>query len=62
MLFFWVSICQLLGLEPQDVYRLYGQKLGINHARQDQDRTQAQHAAHEKRRTGKCSERVANSE
>ncbi len=37
----------VLGLEPQDVYRLYGQKLGINHARQDQDRTQAQHAAHE---------------
>jgi hypothetical protein len=47
MLFFWVSICQLLGLEPQDVYRLYSQKLGINHARQDQDRTQAQHAQHE---------------
>jgi len=47
MLFFWVSICQLLGLEPGDVYRLYAQKLGINHARQDQDRTQAQHAQHE---------------
>jgi hypothetical protein len=47
MLFFWVSICQLLGLEPQDVYRLYSRKLGINHARQDQDRTQAQHAQHE---------------
>ena len=47
MMFFWVSICQLLGLEPGDVYRLYGQKLGINHARQDQDRTQAQHAQHE---------------
>jgi len=47
MLFFWVSICQLLGLEPEDVYRLYSQKLGINHARQDQDRTQAQHAQHE---------------
>lgn len=47
MLFFWVSICQLLGLEPQDVYRLYSQKLGINHARQDQNRTQAQHSQHE---------------
>jgi hypothetical protein len=47
MLFFWVSICQLLGLAPSDVYRLYEQKLGINHRRQDEDRTQAQHAAHE---------------
>ena len=47
MLFFWVSICQLLGLSPQDVYRLYAGKLGINHARQDQDRTQAQHGQHE---------------
>lgn len=47
MLFFWVSICQLLGLEPADVYRLYGTKLGINHQRQDEDRTQAEHAGHE---------------
>ena len=47
ILFFWVSICQLLGLTPADVYRLYAKKLGINHARQDQDRTQAQHGQHE---------------
>jgi hypothetical protein len=47
MLFFWTSICQLLGLEPQDVYRLYAQKLGINHRRQDENRTQAEHASHE---------------
>ena len=47
MLFFWVSICQLLGLEPEDVFRLYEVKLGINHRRQDQDRTQAEHAGHE---------------
>jgi hypothetical protein len=47
MLFFWVSICQTLGLSPQDVYRLYAKKLGINHRRQDQDRTQAEHGRHE---------------
>jgi len=47
MLFFWVSICQLLGLEPADVFRLYEAKLGINHQRQNENRTQAQHAAHE---------------
>jgi hypothetical protein len=47
MLFFWVSICQLLGLSPADVLRLYGKKLEINHRRQDQDRTQAQHGRHE---------------
>ena len=47
MLFFWVSICQLLGLAPEDVYRLYAAKLGINHLRQDQHRSQAQHSQHE---------------
>jgi hypothetical protein len=47
MLFFWVSICQALGLEPRDVYRLYAAKLGINHRRQDEDRSQAEHADHE---------------
>ncbi len=47
MLFFWVSICQILGLTPEDVYRLYARKLGINHRRQDENRTQAQHADHE---------------
>ena len=47
MLFFWISICQLLGLEPADIYRLYAAKLGINHRRQDENRTQAQHADHE---------------
>ena len=47
MLFFWVSICQLLGLTPDDVYRLYAKKLGINHRRQDEDRTQAEHGRHE---------------
>lgn len=47
MLFFWISISQLLGLTPDDVYRLYAAKLGINHRRQDEDRTQAQHGQHE---------------
>jgi len=47
MLFFWISICQLLGLEPRDVYRLYAAKLEINRRRQDEDRSQSDHAAHE---------------
>jgi len=47
MLFFWASICQLVGLEPADVFRLYAKKLGINHRRQDENRTQQEHAAHE---------------
>ena len=47
MLFFWVSICQLLGLSPEDVYRLYEKKLGINHQRQDENRSQAEHESHE---------------
>jgi len=47
MLFFWISICQLLGLGPADVYRLYAAKLAVNHRRQDEKRTQAEHAAHE---------------
>jgi len=47
MLFFWISICQLLGLSPNDVYRLYAKKLGINHRRQDEDRSQQEHAEHE---------------
>jgi len=47
MLFFWISICQLLGMTPADVYRLYAAKLAINHRRQDQGRTQAEHQEHE---------------
>jgi hypothetical protein len=47
MLFFWISICQLLGLSPDDVYRLYESKLGINHKRQDENRSQAEHNQHE---------------
>lgn len=47
MLFFWISICQTLGLVPEDVYRLYAGKLGINHRRQDLGRSQAEHGQHE---------------
>jgi len=47
MLFFWVSICQLLGLTAEDVFRLYAKKLEINLRRQDEDRTQAEHPDHE---------------
>jgi len=47
MLFFWISLCQLLGLSPDDVYRLYAAKLGINHRRQEEGRSQAEHADHE---------------
>ena len=47
MLFFWVSLCQLLGLTPADVYRLYEAKLGINHRRQDESRSQSEHGQYE---------------
>jgi len=47
MLFFWVSICQLLGLSPDDVFRLYEAKLGINHRRQDENRSQQEHGRFE---------------
>ncbi|MDY6914677.1 MAG: hypothetical protein SVT52_09520 [Planctomycetota bacterium] len=47
MLFFWVSICQLLGLSCPDVYRLYSKKLSINHRRQDEARSQLEHSRHE---------------
>ncbi len=35
MLFFWISLAQCLGMDAEDVMRLYHQKLGVNHARQD---------------------------
>ncbi len=52
MLFFWVSICQLLGLEPADILRLYGKKLDINLRRQQEGRSQAEHAEHEDENKG----------
>ncbi|HUS48139.1 MAG TPA: hypothetical protein VM098_08465 [Phycisphaerae bacterium] len=47
MLFFWISICQLLGLSVGDVFRLYEKKLAVNLRRQDENRSQAQHPDHE---------------
>ncbi len=35
MLFFWLSLALCLGLTAEDVFNLYMQKLGVNHARQD---------------------------
>lgn len=35
MLFFWISLAQCLGLDADDVVRLYEQKLKVNHDRQD---------------------------
>ncbi|MDP6381379.1 MAG: hypothetical protein QF662_08550 [Phycisphaerae bacterium] len=52
MLFFWISICQLLGMGPDDVYRLYAKKLGINLKRQDEGRSQGEHAEHEDENRG----------
>jgi len=35
MLFFWLSLALCLGLTAEEVFNLYMQKLGVNHARQD---------------------------
>jgi hypothetical protein len=35
LLFFWISMAQCVGLNAQDVYNLYLQKLSVNHKRQD---------------------------
>ena len=34
MLFFWISLAQCVGLDAEEVFRLYQQKLKINHDRQ----------------------------
>ena len=52
MLFFWISICQLLGMGPDDVYRLYAKKLSINLKRQDEGRSQGEHTEHEDENRG----------
>ena len=41
MLFFWISLAQCLGLDAEDVMRLYHQKLDVNHARQDSNYSMA---------------------
>ena len=35
LLFFWISMAQCVGLDAEDVYNLYMQKLRVNHARQE---------------------------
>lgn len=35
LLFFWISMAQCVGLNAEDVVRLYKQKLNVNHKRQD---------------------------
>lgn len=47
MFFFWISMCQLLGMDLDMIIRLYAKKLKINHRRQDEDRSQAMHGEHE---------------
>ena len=37
LLFFWISLAQCVGLDAEDVYNLYLQKLKVNHQRQDGD-------------------------
>ncbi len=37
LLFFWISMAQCVGLNADDVYNLYLQKLDVNHKRQDGD-------------------------
>ncbi len=34
MLFFWISLAQCVGLDAEDVFRIYQQKLKVNHDRQ----------------------------
>ena len=37
LLFFWISMAQCVGLNAEDVHKLYLQKLDVNHKRQDGD-------------------------
>lgn len=41
MLFFWISLAQCVGLDADDAFRIYRQKLDVNHARQDNDYSMA---------------------
>lgn len=35
LLFFWISLAQCVGMDAEDVFNLYQQKLKVNHTRQD---------------------------
>lgn len=41
ILFFWISMAQCVGLDAQDVYNLYLQKLKVNHERQERNYSMA---------------------
>ena len=41
MLFFWMSLAQCVGLDADDVVRLYEQKLKVNHNRQNRNYSMA---------------------
>ncbi len=41
MLFFWISLALSLGMNADDAFRLYQQKLGVNHTRQDDNYSMA---------------------
>jgi len=41
MLFFWISLAQCVGLDAEDAFRLYLQKLNVNHSRQDNNYSMA---------------------
>jgi len=40
ILHFWMSACQVMGLTPDDVFRIYLEKNKVNHQRQDADYTE----------------------
>ena len=42
MLFFWISLAQCVGLDADDVMRLYNQKWQVNWNRQDNDYSMAE--------------------
>ncbi|MCD4830536.1 MAG: dUTPase [Anaerohalosphaeraceae bacterium] len=42
MLFFWISLAQCVGLNADDAYNLYMQKLQVNHTRQDNNYSMAE--------------------
>jgi len=35
ILHFWISLCQVAGMTPEDVFRIYMAKNKVNHTRQD---------------------------
>ena len=52
MLFFWISLAQCVGLNAEEVLKLYHQKLAVNHARQDQHYSMADKAEDDNKNIG----------